>query len=63
MEISLPDEKGRLQILNIHTTRMKEFKKIANDVNMQVNQPSIYYYLSTIQILKLFKCLGTFNSN
>lgn len=36
MEISLPDEHGRLQILNIHTTRMKEFKKIASDVDMKV---------------------------
>lgn len=36
MEISLPDEHGRHQILNIHTTRMKEFKKIANDVDMKV---------------------------
>jgi vesicle-fusing ATPase len=36
MEISLPDEHGRYQILNIHTTRMKEFKKIADDVNMKV---------------------------
>lgn len=37
MEISLPDEHGRFQILNIHTTRMKEFKKIADDVDMKVN--------------------------
>lgn len=37
MEISLPDEHGRHQILNIHTTRMKEFKKIANDVDMKVS--------------------------
>lgn len=37
MEISLPDEKGRHQILNIHTSRMKEFKKIAEDVNMEVS--------------------------
>jgi len=37
MEISLPDEHGRYQILNIHTTRMKEFKKIADDVDMKVN--------------------------
>lgn len=37
MEISLPDEHGRHQILNIHTTRMKEFKKIADDVDMKVN--------------------------
>ncbi|CAG9560635.1 unnamed protein product [Danaus chrysippus] len=33
MEIGLPDEKGRVQILNIHTKRMKEYKKIAEDVD------------------------------
>lgn len=35
MEIGLPDEKGRLQILNIHTARMKEFKKMHNDVDLK----------------------------
>jgi len=45
MEISLPDEHGRHQILNIHTTRMKEFKKIADDVDMKVN------YLNSINLL------------
>lgn len=45
MEISLPDEHGRHQILNIHTTRMKEFKKIADDVDMKVN------YLNSINVL------------
>lgn len=32
MEISLPNEAGRVQILNIHTKRMREFKKIDKDV-------------------------------
>ena len=35
MEISLPDEHGRFQILNIHTCRMKEYKKIASDVDLK----------------------------
>lgn len=34
MEISLPNEEGRAQILKIHTRRMREFKKIAQDVNL-----------------------------
>ncbi|GFS65439.1 vesicle-fusing ATPase 1 [Trichonephila inaurata madagascariensis] len=35
MEIGLPDENGRLQILNIHTARMREHKKLAEDVNLK----------------------------
>ncbi|XP_025987829.1 vesicle-fusing ATPase 1 [Solenopsis invicta] len=35
MEISLPDEHGRFQILNIHTSRMREYKKIAPDVDLK----------------------------
>ncbi|VDP02205.1 unnamed protein product [Soboliphyme baturini] len=34
MEIGLPDEKGRLQILNIHVARMREFDKLASDVDI-----------------------------
>lgn len=33
MEISFPNEEGRVQILDIHTKRMHEFKKINPDVN------------------------------
>lgn len=33
MEIGLPNEAGRVQILNIHTRRMREFKKIDHDVD------------------------------
>jgi vesicle-fusing ATPase len=34
MEISLPDEHGRQQILKIHTAKMRENKKMAADVNL-----------------------------
>lgn len=33
MEIGLPNETGRVQILNIHTRRMRDFKKIDADFN------------------------------
>lgn len=34
MEISLPDEAGRAQILKIHTTKMRENGKMARDVDL-----------------------------
>lgn len=34
MEIGLPDEKGRLQILNIHTAKMRDHKLLAPEVNI-----------------------------
>ncbi|XP_077414124.1 vesicle-fusing ATPase isoform X2 [Vanacampus margaritifer] len=34
MEIGLPDEKGRVQILTIHTNKMRSFNLLAQDVNI-----------------------------
>ena len=34
VEISLPDEAGRLQILEIHTNKMKENSFLSPDVNL-----------------------------
>nr|XP_061829710.1 vesicle-fusing ATPase isoform X2 [Nerophis lumbriciformis] len=34
MEIGLPDEKGRVQILTIHTNKMRSFNLLAGDVNI-----------------------------
>ena len=38
MEIGLPNEAGRAQILKIHTARMRENKKIASDVDLLVRR-------------------------
>ncbi|XP_030591260.1 vesicle-fusing ATPase isoform X3 [Archocentrus centrarchus] len=35
MEIGLPDEKGRVQILNIHTNKMRSFNLLAHDVDVK----------------------------
>ena len=35
MEISLPDEHGRLQILNIHTSKMRHNGVMDDDVNLE----------------------------
>ncbi|CAF0927818.1 unnamed protein product [Rotaria sordida] len=35
IEIGLPDEHGRLQILNIHTERLRENNKLSSDVNLK----------------------------
>ncbi|XP_043081582.1 vesicle-fusing ATPase [Puntigrus tetrazona] len=35
MEIGLPDEKGRVQILNIHTAKMREFNLLSGDVDVK----------------------------
>ncbi|TRZ00095.1 hypothetical protein DNTS_020295 [Danionella cerebrum] len=35
MEIGLPDEKGRVQILNIHTAKMREFNLLSHDVDVK----------------------------
>lgn len=35
MEIGLPDENGRLEILRIHTAQMTKFNKLAHDVDLE----------------------------
>uniref|UniRef100_A0A667Z6F2 Vesicle-fusing ATPase n=1 Tax=Myripristis murdjan TaxID=586833 RepID=A0A667Z6F2_9TELE len=35
MEIGLPDEKGRVQILNIHTAKMRQFNLLGSDVDIK----------------------------
>lgn len=36
MEIGLPDEEGRFQILTIHTSEMRKHKKLSPDVDIRV---------------------------
>ncbi|KJE92965.1 N-ethylmaleimide-sensitive factor b [Capsaspora owczarzaki ATCC 30864] len=35
LEISLPDEKGRVEILKIHTAQLRKNERLATDVNLQ----------------------------
>uniref|UniRef100_A0A087YIU3 Vesicle-fusing ATPase n=1 Tax=Poecilia formosa TaxID=48698 RepID=A0A087YIU3_POEFO len=35
MEIGLPDENGRIQILNIHTAKMRQYNLLATDVDIK----------------------------
>ncbi|XP_042364017.1 vesicle-fusing ATPase-like [Plectropomus leopardus] len=35
MEIGLPDEKGRIQILNIHTAKMRQYELLGTDVDIK----------------------------
>ncbi|QQP35344.1 N-ethylmaleimide-sensitive factor, partial [Caligus rogercresseyi] len=35
IEIGLPNKGGRVQILNIHTRKMKQFKKMGGDINLE----------------------------
>ncbi|XP_041829150.1 vesicle-fusing ATPase-like isoform X2 [Melanotaenia boesemani] len=35
MEIGLPDEKGRIQILNIHTAKMRQYNLLGGDVDIK----------------------------
>lgn len=35
IEIGLPDERGRVQILNIHSNKMKENSFLSGDVNLE----------------------------
>lgn len=35
MEINLPDENGRVQILNVHTSKMRQFELLEKDVDLK----------------------------
>jgi hypothetical protein len=42
MEISLPNETGRKEILKIHTQLMKQFGKMADDVYLDVSNIDLH---------------------
>ncbi len=42
MEISLPNEAGRKEILKIHTYLMKQFGKMADDVYLDVSKIDLH---------------------
>lgn len=47
MEISLPNEAGRREILKIHTTLMKNYGKLHDDVSLEVH----YFYLELSTVI------------
>lgn len=59
VEISLPDEEGRFQILNIHTSRMRDYGKIESDVD---NKVKLLLHLH-LQMFNFYIFLGASNSN
>lgn len=60
MEIGLPNETGRVQILNIHTARMKQYKKINADVDNKVIIINAHIYVQLI-INDLLLGIGSVN--
>lgn len=55
VEISLPNEHGRFQILNIHTARMREHGKLASDVDNKVNSSFAYSFIVYIYFIYIFR--------
>ena len=62
MEISLPDEHGRLQILNIHTTKMKLNNVLGADVDIK-ELASVTKNFSGAEIGGLIKSATSFAMN
>lgn len=59
IEIGLPDEQGRLQILNIHTSKMRENNVLASDVNLE-HIASVTKNFSGAEIESLVKSASSF---
>ncbi|KAI8904181.1 P-loop containing nucleoside triphosphate hydrolase protein [Powellomyces hirtus] len=62
MEINLPDEAGRLQILNVHTSRMREHSLLDTDVDLG-ELASLTKNFSGAEIAGLIKSASSFSFN
>ncbi|KAI9100516.1 P-loop containing nucleoside triphosphate hydrolase protein [Phlyctochytrium arcticum] len=62
MEIQLPDEKGRLQILNVHTTRMRTHNLLESDVDL-LELAQMTKNFSGAEIAGLIKSASSFSFN
>ncbi|KAI8928472.1 P-loop containing nucleoside triphosphate hydrolase protein [Entophlyctis helioformis] len=62
MEIHLPDEKGRLQILNVHTAKMRKFSLLETDVDL-AELASLTKNFSGAEIAGLIKDASSFAFN
>ena len=62
MEIHLPDEKGRVQILNVHTSRMAKNNLIDNDVSIP-ELAALTKNFSGAEITGLIKSASSFAFN
>ena len=62
MEINLPDENGRVQILNVHTSKMREYNLLENDVDLR-EIASLTKNFSGAEIAGLIKSASSFAFN
>jgi vesicle-fusing ATPase len=62
MEIHLPDENGRVQILNVHTTKMRKFDLLDKDVDIS-ELATLTKNFSGAEIAGLIKSASSFAFN
>lgn len=62
MEINLPDENGRVQILNVHTARMRQYNLLEHDVDLR-EIASLTKNFSGAEIAGLIKSASSFAFN
>lgn len=62
MEINLPDENGRLQILNVHTAKMRQHHLLETDVDLK-ELASLTKNFSGAEIAGLIKSASSFSFN